>query len=520
MATRGTTDKDLSATPAARPKSRRPVVRAVDPADVRPPSPAPRLGPFPTPLFPHRSVPITAFGAVGDGLADCTGAIADAIDSLSRKGGGTVQVPAGTWFTGRIRLKDNINLHLARGAVLRFSDDPRQYLPPVFTRAFGQECFNYSPLIYAHQSANIAITGPGAIEGRGQRWWSLARQEARSVAKLYAQVVGGIPASQRRFGNEADPIRPPLIGFVDCRDVLLEGFTIAEGGPLWSIHLAYCAQATLRQLTVDTAEGPNNDCIVIDSCDCVLVEECALRSRDDCVSLKSGLNEDGWRVARPTQNVVLRRIRATAGQAAIAIGSEMSGGVRNVLVQDVDALGVECGVRFKAARGRGGVIEDVHVIDVRMAQILGDAIHLTTDHAAYLSPEGLTPTIRNIVFEQIRCTDAKNAARLVGLPDRCIEDILFRDLDLTAEQGFQCFSAQRVHLTDARVTARQGAAFSLRDTRGVYINGLHQPPTDRVFLDLRGRLTRDVRLSGESNESIRPVIVLGVDVPRDAIFLD
>lgn len=525
MGLRGTTGQAEAAKEGSttRGKSRRaPVVRALtspaDPAHAI--FPSPQVEPFRPPTFLGHQVEVTAFGAQGDGLIDCSGAIADAIEAIHKAGGGTVHFPPGVWFTGRIELKSNVRLHLADEAVLRFSDDPKRYLPAVFVRAFGQECFNYSPLIYARGCSNIAITGNGAIEGRGERWWSLAKAETRAVQKLYAQVVAGVAVQQRRYGNDADPIRPPLIGFVDCRDVLLEGFAIREGGPLWSVHLAYCANSTLRRLDINTSDGPNNDCIVLDSCSGALVEECTLRSRDDCISLKSGLNEDGWRVARPSQGIHIRRTRALAGQAGVAIGSEMSGGVRDVIIEDLEFDGVEHGIRFKAARGRGGVIERIRARDIRMKRVLADAIHMTTDHAGYLSPEGTPPTIRDILFETIRCDDAKNAARLVGLPDRCIEDVHFRGIDLNAEQGFQCFSAQRIHLDDARVTARLGPAFSLRDTRGVYINGLHQPPSDRVFLDLRGRLTRDVRLSGESSDSIRPVIVLGVDVPRDAIFLD
>lgn len=526
MARQATTQKAAAATNGAvarRPARKKAVIREMtEPANgvIVAPIPVSRLASFSVPTFPKRSVDIASFGAVGDGLADCSGAIADAIDAIHAKGGGTVRIPAGTWFTGRIELKNNVKLHLEEGTVLRFSDDPRRYLPPVFVRAFGQECFNYSPLIYARDCSRIAITGNGIIEGQGDRWWGLAKAESKAVSRLYDQVLAGIPVGQRRFGTETDPIRPTLIGFVNCSDVLLEGFSVTQGGPLWTTHLAYCTRSTIRSVKIDTAEGPNNDCIVLDSCQNVLIENCDLRSRDDCIAIKSGLNEDGWRVARPTQDVTIRNIRATGGQAAIAIGSEMSGGVRNVIVEQISIDNVEFGIRFKAARGRGGTIENVYVDDVKMNHILGDAIQLTTDHSAYLSPEGKNPTIRNIVFEHIRCADAKYATRLVGLPDRCIEDILFRDVELNADQGFQCYSAQRIHLNQTRVNAKNGAAFSLRDTRGVYINGLHQPPTDRVYLDLRGRLTRDVRLNGEATDAVRPVIVLGVDVPRDAIFLD
>ena len=512
------------AKPKRRARNQRPVMaRAISnlsAGTITPPRLAINVVSFATPSFPKRSVDITQFGAIGNGTHNCGGAINTAIESLHAKGGGTVRIPPGVWFTGRVQLRSNIHLHLDEGAVLRFSDDPRQYLPAVPVRAFGQDCLNYSPLIYAHQSSHIAITGNGVIQGNGERWYALVKPEAGAVSKLYDMVVAGIPAEQRRFGSEAHPIRPALIGLIHCTDVLLDGFSIPQGGPLWTIHLAYCARSTLRNLRIDTTQGPNNDCIVIDSCDGAIIEHCDLNSRDDCIAIKSGLNEDGWRVNRPTENVVIRNIIARGGKSAVTIGSEMSGGARNILISDLQIEGVDSGIRFKAARGRGGVIEKIHIRDVEIRHAVQDAIHLSTDHSAYLSPDGKPPTIRNIVLERIHCRGAKCAARLVGLPDRCIEDILFHDVDLVADEGFCCLSAQRLHLTNARVTAKHGPAFLLQDTRGVFINGLRQPPADRVYLDLRGRLTRDVRLGGEASESIRPIIVLGVDVPRDAVFVD
>lgn len=498
---------------------RRPAVVRSLPEPHRLPTSSPQPDAFNTPSFARRSVDITAFGAQGD-ETDCGGAIADAIEAVHRQGGGTVRIPRGEWLSGQIHLKSNVRLHLDAGAILRFSDDPRKYLPPVFVRAFGQECFNYSPLIYAHRCSNIGLVGEGVIEGRGERWWSLVKPETRAVTKLYNQVLAGVAPEQRRFGTDADPIRPPLIGLIHCSDVLIEGLTIREGGPLWTIQIAYCERATLRKLDIDTSAGPNNDCIVIDSSSEVLVEDCDLRSADDCVSIKSGLNEDGWRVGRPSEQITIQRVRAHAGRGGVTLGSEMSGGIRGVTVRDIQIHGTEFGIRIKGARGRGGVIEHIHFERIEMEQIRGDAIHLTTDDTAYLSPDGRTPSIRNIVLESVRCLNARRAVQLVGLPDRCIEGVLLRDVDLTAEQGLQCFSVQGIHLHNARFNPALGPSIALRDTRGVFIDGLHLPPADRVFLDLRGRLTRDVRITPHPENAARPVIVLGVDVPRDTVFLD
>ena len=483
-------------------------------ADLEPPFRMPRLR---EPKFPSREVDIRDHGAVGDGKIDCTTAIADAIATCARAGGGRVLVPAGEWFTGPIHLKSNINLHFEEGATLRFSSDPGQYLPPVFVRWSGQECYNYSPLIYARDCQNIAITGPGRLLGQGKAWWSWQKQEHQTANKLYQMVLKGVAVRERIFGCEGMPLRPQLILPLNCTNVLLEDFVIAESPPFWSIHLAYCQNVIVRRLRINAVDGPNNDGIIIDSSRNVIVEDCELRTHDDCIALKSGLNEDGRRVGKPTENVIIRRVHAGAGHGGITIGSDMSGGVRNVFVHDCHCDGLDNGIRFKAARGRGGTVEQIHVQNITMGRIPGEAIQLTTEYPSFALPNGSPPVFRDITIRNVTCQHAGTAVRMSGLPDSALKNIQLEDLTITAGEGLHCSIAKNIQLINLRISPEHGPILSIRDSNEVLIHGLHNTDGASVFLELRGRQTQNVRLRGEANDTVRPAVVLGVDVPKDAL---
>jgi polygalacturonase len=331
-------------------------------------------------------------------------------------------------------------------------------------------------------------------------------------------VIQGVPVADRRFGSADLPLRPQFIAPVNCTNVLLEDFTVGEGGPCWTIHLAYCQNATIRRLNIAAPEGPSCDGIVIDSTRNVLVEDCVLHTSGDAVALKSGMNEDGCRVGKPTENVVVRRTRVTAGTGGVSIGSEMSGGVRNVLVHDCEYDGPKNGIRVKAARGRGGVVEDIVFRDITMGRIDGDAIQFTTEYPLFAAPNGKPPVFRNIHVKNVTCARAKTAARMVGLPDSALRDICLENVTIEADEGLQCTSAAEMRLLNVRVTPRSGPVLAIRDSRDVLIEGLHTADGASVFLDLRGRQTRDIRLRGETNNHVRPAIVLGLDVPKDALM--
>jgi polygalacturonase len=353
--------------------------------------------------------------------------------------------------------------------------------------------------------------------GQGRSWWPWAKQQQRACDKLYDMVLTGVPVEQRRFENGESVLRPQLVLAINCTNVLLDGFTIGEGGPFWNVHVAYCQNAIVRRVRINAPEGPNSDGVVIDSSRNVLIEDCDIHTVDDCVSLKSGMNEDGWRVGKPTENVIVRRVRATQGHGAIAIGSDMSGGVRNVFVHDCHYDGPSVGIRLKAARGRGGTVENVFVQDITMGRIRGDAIQFTTEYPTFAKADGRAPNFRNIDIRNISCEHAKTAVRIVGLPDAPFQDIRLQNVTIAADEGLSCSACNRIELVDVRITPQRGPVMALRDGAEVLIQGLNTVESASVFLDLRGRLTRNIRLRGAGPGGGRPTVQLGIDVPTDVL---
>lgn len=402
---------------------------------------APLEAPFPMPAlhrpeFPDRTVSIIDHGAQPGGAHKNTSAINDALSECSAAGGGTVLVPAGVWLTGAVHLRSNVNLHLERGAVLLFSDDPEDYLPVVFTRWSGVECYNYSPLIYARDAENIALTGAGTIDGNGLRWWSWQKPFGNRGLKTHLNNLKcegrGVPVEQRVYGTEEASLRPQLIAPIHCRNLLIEGITVLSG-PFWTLNLTYCENIIVRRVCIET-HGPNNDGLNIDSSRNVLIEHSRLSTGDDAVCLKSGNNEDGRRVNRPSENVIMRHCRVTGGHSGVVVGSEMSGGARNLYVHDCDFTDVDIGIHLKSARGRGGVVEKMWFERINLGRIRKDAIKVTTAYPTATHPEkdpgeaGL-PTFRDLSFRTIACRRAEGRVFcLEGLPEKPLRDLRFEDI--------------------------------------------------------------------------------------------
>lgn len=402
------------------------------------------------PSFPDARFVITDYGAVSGGEISCTKAINAAIEACANAGGGMVVCPAGTWLTGAIHLKSNVNLHLAEGALLRFSTVPEDYLPVVFTRWAGFECYNYSPLIYARDCENIAVTGPGAIDGNGKVWWPwFDRQEATASAMYRDKILKNVPPEERVYGTVEAGLRPQLISPIHCRNVLLEGFRIIEPGPFWTIDLVYCDRVIVRKLNVMTVGGPNTDGINLDSCTNVLVEHCLLNTGDDCICTKSGMNEDGWRVGRPSENIVIRYIRTAVGHGGAVFGSDMSGDIRNVYVHSCIYDGTDLGIRLKSTRGRGGVVEKLWFERIEMRNITGDAIQMTTAYSAWMgTKEGKAPTFRELSFRDIHVESAKQGINIEGLPEAPVQGVSFEDVTIHANTGLKAQHLQGLTMKD------------------------------------------------------------------------
>ncbi len=296
---------------------------------------------------------------------------------------------------------------------------------------------NYSPLIYARDCENIAVTGPGKLFGHGSRWWAWKKQ---ADTKRWPNTnFKGIPPEQRIHGSPEVGLRPQFISPINCRNVLLEGFAIAEPGPFWTINPIYCENVIVRGLSIHTTGEPNTDGIDIDSTRNVLVEYCALDVGDDGVCLKSGYNEDGWRVARPTENVVARNVNTLNCHGGLVIGSEVSGDVRNVLAYDCLFDGSETGIKLKSNPSRGGVVENIYCRNITMRQIKKEAIQLTNHYDPASVPNGANAwtTFRNISIKDIACDGAGTAANVQGTAQKPVENLTLENITIAAKAGMK-----------------------------------------------------------------------------------
>lgn len=359
-------------------------------------------------------------------------AIQKAVDELPDCGG-TVEVPAGEWISGPIHLKSNIKLVLDEDCVIRFSRKFQDYLPTVFTRWEGVECYNYSPMIYAIDGHGISISGKGMLDGQGEAWWHWKKLQGAAASRLCRAQSEGIPPCKRVFGTEEAALRPSMIQFIRCTDVSLDGITV-KNGPQWTIHPVYCENVTVRNVKIRT-EGPNTDGLNPDSCRNVLIENCEFQTGDDCIAVNSGLNEDGWRVNRPCENVEIRNCRFLGGHAAIAIGSGMSGGVEYVYVHDCVISRTERGIRLKSMRGRGGYIKKARFESIQICDVEQEAIEVSMNYGSSTAVpvSDKAPAFSELCFKQISGKGAKTAAVLKGLPESPLRDVTLQEISVEAE---------------------------------------------------------------------------------------
>ncbi len=425
-----------------------------DIAAIEAPFPMPRLQ---RPAFPPQTFDIRDYGArqMGENRdVKITDAVHRAIAAASESGGGTVLIPPGQWLTGPIHLASHIHLHLAEGATVYFSTDKADYLPVVRYRHEGVETYNYSPLIYAFEVKNVAITGKGTLNAQGEQWWQWGQSQPRAIATQ-------VPLSRRHFGKGAgmEGMRPNFVVFWKSEDILVEGITLNDS-PMWNVHLIYSRRVIVRDVRVNSLRSPNGDGVVIDSSDGVLVEYNHFETGDDAVVLKSGFNEEGLRINIPTQNIVVRNFEARkvrTGSGGIVFGSETSGGIRNVYVHNAYFEGSDRGIRFKTERGRGNVIENIFIRDIRMKDINRQAINVNT---FYTGPEarGPAPLLRNVDIRDVQIDGVPEAITLIGLPEKWLENISLTNITVrNAKIGAQITRVKNLALSQVRIESQQRA---------------------------------------------------------------
>jgi polygalacturonase len=386
------------------------------------------------PVFPARDFPITSFGAVGDGLTDATAALKAAIEACHASGGGRVIVPPGEFATGPVRLLSNVDLHLLAGATLRFSTDPARFLPLVLTRWEGVELMNYAPLVYAFGEENVAVTGPGTLDGQADttHWWPWkastgAESQKPDRERLFRQAEEGVPPSQRIYGP-GHYLRPPFLQVYRCKNVLIEDVTI-RSSPFWVIHPVLSSNVTMRGVSVFSL-GPNNDGCDPESSTDVLIEDTLFDTGDDCIAIKSGRNADGRRLAAPSERIVIRSCRMRAGHGGVTIGSEVSGSVRDVFAErnTMSSPDLERGLRIKTNLARGGVVENIFMRDTEIGEV-GSAVDVTMLYM--VAEENLShlfvPVVRNVRVDRLTVGCAAFALSIVGLEISPVEGLVIRD---------------------------------------------------------------------------------------------
>jgi unsaturated rhamnogalacturonyl hydrolase len=377
------------------------------------------------PTFPDRDFPITNYGAKPD---DSGAAIRAAIAAANAAGGGRVVVPPGTWRTGAIHLKSNVNLHVSKGATLLFSTNPADY-PIVRTRWEGVELMNYSALIYAFEQENIAITGGGTLDGGSTTddWWSWNKKGDRPQKqkaardRLVALAETDTPVEQRVFGD-GHFLRPNFVQPYRCKNVLIEGVTLLRS-PMWVIHPTFSRNVTVRGVTVNSHGGNNDGCDPESSQD-VLIEDCVFDTGDDCIAIKSGRNGDGRRVPVPSENIVVRNCVMKDGHGGVVLGSECSAGIRNVFVEncEMDSPELDRALRFKNNAVRGGVLENVFMRNVRIGRV-GEAV-LTIDLLYEEGAKGdFKPVVRNVQLDNITSSASPRVMFIRGFAGAVIDNI-------------------------------------------------------------------------------------------------
>ena len=384
------------------------------------------------PQIPPHDFVITGFGAVGDGVTDASAAISQAITAAAALGGGRVVVPAGSFVTGPIRLKSNVELHLEKDATLLFSTNTQLYLPAVFTRFEGIECYNYSPLVVAVGQTNLSITGEGTLDGQADASWLTWKggkgtgphTQTAARARLDKMNNDQVPVDQRRFGA-GDYLRPNFIQFQRCSQVMIEGVKIRHS-PMWEIHPLLCTNVIVRGVDI-FSHGANNDGCDPESSRDVLIEKCIFDTGDDCIAIKSGRNNDGRRVGVPSVNLIIRDSTMRDGHAGTAIGSEISGSCSNVFVEncEMSSSNLVCALRLKSNAMRGGELRNIHMRNCHVGLVKDSVLQID-----FLYDEGAKgpykPVANNVDLENVTVDHTPRVLNVRGFPAATISNIWLR----------------------------------------------------------------------------------------------
>ncbi len=493
-----------------------------------------------SPKFKKDTLNIVKAGARPDGFTLNTNAINSSIETMSKKGGGVVLVPKGLWLTGPIVLQSNVNLHLATGATLLFTKDKSQY--PLITANWEglPQMRNQSP-ISATGARNIAITGKGIIDGNGDEWRAVKKDKLTESQWKKKLASGGVvsddkktwypsagfmkgskmpanpgmimPGRDRAFYDSIkDFLRPNLLLLTQCKNILLEGLTF-QNSPAWCLHPLMCEQLTVRNIFVKNPwYAQNGDGIDVESCKNVLIENSVFDVGDDALCMKSGRDAEGRKRGMPTENVIIRGCTVYAAHGGFVIGSEMSGGARNIYVSNCTFIGTDIGLRFKTTRGRGGVVENIFIKDIYMKDIPAEAIlfdmyYMAKDPVALVGEkrelprveakpvDETTPVFRNFHISNVYCSGAEKGIFVRGVPEMHVQDIVLENMLLQAHKGIDVQEASNIIFRNISLeTASTNPVVDVTQSDALTFDKISTKDGTELFFRFSGNRTKNIQL--------------------------
>jgi polygalacturonase len=507
------------------------------------------------PEFPDRTFNVKDYGAIGDGHSMNTAAFQRTIDECSSAGGGKVIVPAGLWLTGPIQMKSNVNLHLDRGALVEFSSNHQDYpIVDIPKRGWAVE----SPVLGVGLE-NIAITGPGIMDGNGITWRPVKTEKVSPT--LWKKLVksGGVvteggsmwwPSQEAANGEQylknlratkikndltaqdflpaRDFMRPILVLLVDCKRVLLDGPTF-EDSPSYALYPNWCEDVVIRDVRVNNEYwAQNGDGIDISSSKDVLIYKCTVTAGDDGICMKS--SPDKKSDVPTLKNIVIDDCVVYHAHGGFVIGSNTDGGMENIYVKNCDYVGTDIGLRFKSARGRGALVKNIYVNDIYMKDIVNEAILFDTYYEGNGPGEGAppksssaqavddkTPIFQNFYIDSIYCDGAKQAVRVAGLPEMPIHDVTISNSYIAADKGFESNFASGFTIRNVEIIPRKGSIFSLSESKEFVIDKSFCPKAADVFLYVGGKNSSDIKLIGTDISSAKIPIEYGDGADTSAV---
>ncbi|HEY6142660.1 MAG TPA: glycoside hydrolase family 28 protein [Flavobacterium sp.] len=511
------------------------------------------------PSIPNNTVNIIDFGAVNGGYTLNTKAFADAIEAVSKKGGGKVIIPAGIWLTGPIILKSKIELHAADGALIKFSPDKSLY-PIIETSFEGLNTWRCISPIYGKNLEDVAFTGKGIWDGSGEAWGHVKKSKLSSKQWKEFVASGGVlndkkdvwyPSAQYKKGIEGadqnvrhdlktkeqfetihDFLRPAMVSIQNSKRVLFDG-PVFQNSPAWNIHPLMIEDLIVRNVSVRNPwYSQNGDGLDVESCKNVVVENSSFDVGDDAICIKSGKDQDGRDRGVPCENIIIKKNIVYHGHGGVTVGSEMSGGVKNLHVSNCTFMGTDVGLRFKSTRGRGGVVENIFISDISMTNIPSQAISFdlyysgksvsetlaeggNTTVAKLIPVDEKTPQFKNISIKNITIKGAEQAVFLQGLPEMNLENIELSDFTIKAEQGFKMVDVKGVKIKNIKMDLVDGNAFNIYNGKNIEFNNIELKRNTSKALIVNGPACENIVLTFASNLQTS----VGKNVPKGTLKL-